>query len=102
VIGGSAGIGLETARRARAEGANIILTGRNPSRLERAAAELGARRPSTLVQNSVAARDRVLANMWRNSTASRIFADQHKILSPQGFHRLSQLGLRVAIGARGE
>jgi NAD(P)-dependent dehydrogenase (short-subunit alcohol dehydrogenase family) len=42
VIGGSAGIGLETARRARAEGADIILTGRNPGRLERAAAELGA------------------------------------------------------------
>ncbi len=30
VIGGSAGIGLETARRARAEGADVILTGRNP------------------------------------------------------------------------
>ncbi len=33
VIGGSAGIGLETARRARAE---VILTGRTPDRLERA------------------------------------------------------------------
>jgi NAD(P)-dependent dehydrogenase (short-subunit alcohol dehydrogenase family) len=33
VIGGSAGIGLETARRARAEGASVILTGRNPERL---------------------------------------------------------------------
>ena len=32
VIGGSAGIGLETARRARAEGARLILTGRNPER----------------------------------------------------------------------
>ncbi len=42
VIGGSAGIGLETARRARAEGARLILTGRNPERLERAASELGA------------------------------------------------------------
>jgi len=42
VIGGSAGIGLETARRARAEGANVILTGRKPEPLERAAAELGA------------------------------------------------------------
>jgi NAD(P)-dependent dehydrogenase (short-subunit alcohol dehydrogenase family) len=41
VIGGSAGIGLETARRARAEGANLILTGRNPERLQRAASELG-------------------------------------------------------------
>ena len=43
VIGGSAGIGLETARRARAEGAEVILTGRNPERLEQAARELGAR-----------------------------------------------------------
>jgi NAD(P)-dependent dehydrogenase (short-subunit alcohol dehydrogenase family) len=29
LIGGSAGIGLETARRARLEGADVILTGRN-------------------------------------------------------------------------
>ena len=44
VIGGSAGIGLETARRARAEGADVVLTGRDPERLERAAAELDALR----------------------------------------------------------
>jgi NAD(P)-dependent dehydrogenase (short-subunit alcohol dehydrogenase family) len=42
VLGGSAGIGLETARRARAEGAEVILTARNPERLERAVYELGA------------------------------------------------------------
>ena len=42
VIGGSAGIGLETGRRARAEGAKLILTGRSPERLEHAARELGA------------------------------------------------------------
>jgi NAD(P)-dependent dehydrogenase (short-subunit alcohol dehydrogenase family) len=42
VIGGSAGIGLETARRARAEGARVILTGRNPERLRQAASELDA------------------------------------------------------------
>jgi NAD(P)-dependent dehydrogenase (short-subunit alcohol dehydrogenase family) len=42
VIGGSAGIGLETARRARAEGAEVILTGRDRERLERAATEVGA------------------------------------------------------------
>jgi NAD(P)-dependent dehydrogenase (short-subunit alcohol dehydrogenase family) len=46
VIGGSAGIGLETARRARAEGAEVILTGRNPDRLQHAAHELGARSSS--------------------------------------------------------
>src|SRR5579862_7201219 len=42
VIGGSAGIGLETARRARAEGAKVILTARNPERLKQAASELDA------------------------------------------------------------
>ena len=42
VIGGSAGIGLETARRARAEGADVVLTGRDPERLKNAAVELGA------------------------------------------------------------
>jgi NAD(P)-dependent dehydrogenase (short-subunit alcohol dehydrogenase family) len=42
VIGGSSGMGLETARRARSEGANVILTGRDPKRLEDAARELGA------------------------------------------------------------
>jgi NAD(P)-dependent dehydrogenase (short-subunit alcohol dehydrogenase family) len=42
VIGGSAGIGLETARQARTEGAKLILTGRNTERLEHAAGEIGA------------------------------------------------------------
>jgi NAD(P)-dependent dehydrogenase (short-subunit alcohol dehydrogenase family) len=42
VVGGSSGIGFETARRARAEGARVILTGRNPEPLQRAASELGA------------------------------------------------------------
>ena len=42
VIGGSAGIGLETARHARTEGADVILTARNPERLKEVAHELGA------------------------------------------------------------
>ena len=42
VIGGSAGIGFETARRARFEGATVVLTGRNPEKLQRAASEIGA------------------------------------------------------------
>ena len=42
MIGGSAGIGLETARRARAEGADVILTGRDRERLEHAATDVGA------------------------------------------------------------
>jgi NAD(P)-dependent dehydrogenase (short-subunit alcohol dehydrogenase family) len=42
VIGGSSGIGLETARLARTRGADIILTARDPDRLHRAGLELGA------------------------------------------------------------
>jgi NAD(P)-dependent dehydrogenase (short-subunit alcohol dehydrogenase family) len=44
VIGGSAGIGLETARRALAEGADVVIAARNPDRLRQAAQELGVRR----------------------------------------------------------
>ena len=40
VIGGSAGIGFETARRARVEGAKVILTGRNAERLQHAAGQV--------------------------------------------------------------
>ena len=55
MIGGSAGIGLETARRARTEGAGVILTGRNPDRLRTAAAELGALSTATFDANDLAA-----------------------------------------------
>jgi len=46
VIGGTSGIGLETARLARAEGAEVILAARDPDRLQRVASELGARSAS--------------------------------------------------------
>ncbi len=46
VIGGSAGIGLATARRARAEGADLILTARHPERLQQAGDEPGASVPA--------------------------------------------------------
>ncbi len=42
VIGGSAGIGLETARQAPADGAEVILTGRDRARLDAAASEVDA------------------------------------------------------------
>jgi NAD(P)-dependent dehydrogenase (short-subunit alcohol dehydrogenase family) len=42
VIGGSAGIGLETARLARAKAADVIITARNPDRLQQAGLELRA------------------------------------------------------------
>jgi NAD(P)-dependent dehydrogenase (short-subunit alcohol dehydrogenase family) len=44
VIGGSAGIGLATAQRAKAEGADVVITGRDRGRLRQAAAQVGALR----------------------------------------------------------
>ena len=55
LIGGSAGIGLETARRARAEGADVVLTGRTPERLREAAQELDASRSAAFDANDAAA-----------------------------------------------
>ena len=55
VIGGSAGIGLETARRARAEGADVIITGRNLDRLKQAAQDVGAQRTAAFDANDKAA-----------------------------------------------
>src|SRR5919202_1813446 len=58
VIGGSAGIGLETARRARREGAEVVLTGRNAERLARAAQDVGARSTAAFDVNDVPALER--------------------------------------------
>jgi NAD(P)-dependent dehydrogenase (short-subunit alcohol dehydrogenase family) len=63
LIGGSAGIGLETARRARAEGADVILTGRNPDRLGQAAREVGAERTAAFDASDPAAVQRFFAEL---------------------------------------
>src|SRR5512137_1753374 len=63
VIGGSAGIGLETARRARAEGAKLILTARNRERLERAAGEVGALSTAAFDATDPAALDRFFQDL---------------------------------------
>jgi NAD(P)-dependent dehydrogenase (short-subunit alcohol dehydrogenase family) len=55
VIGGSAGIGLETARRARAEGADVIITGRNLGRLTQAGQDVGAQRTAAFDASDKAA-----------------------------------------------
>jgi NAD(P)-dependent dehydrogenase (short-subunit alcohol dehydrogenase family) len=62
-IGGSAGIGLETARRARAEGAEVILAGRNPERLKRAALEVDARSTAAFDANDTAALGRFFTGL---------------------------------------
>ena len=43
LIGGSSGMGLETARLAQAHGAEVVLTGRDPDRLRDAAQQVDAR-----------------------------------------------------------
>ena len=63
VIGGSAGIGLETARRARAEGADVILTARNPERLQSAASDLGAVRTAAFDANDPASLERFFLDL---------------------------------------
>src|SRR5215475_11709969 len=63
VIGGSAGIGLETARRARSEGASVILTGRNPERLEQAANAVGAERIAAFDANDAVSLDAFLQSL---------------------------------------
>jgi NAD(P)-dependent dehydrogenase (short-subunit alcohol dehydrogenase family) len=63
VIGGSAGIGLETARRARAEGATVILTGRNPESLQRAASELEALSTAAFDANDPASLERFFRDL---------------------------------------
>jgi NAD(P)-dependent dehydrogenase (short-subunit alcohol dehydrogenase family) len=63
LIGGSSGIGLETARRARADGANVVLTGRNPDRLKQAAAEVGALSSAAFDATDPAALDRFFSDL---------------------------------------
>jgi NAD(P)-dependent dehydrogenase (short-subunit alcohol dehydrogenase family) len=63
VIGGSAGIGLETGRRARLEGANVILTGRDAGRLRRAGEEIGALRTESFDAGDPASLERFFGNL---------------------------------------
>jgi NAD(P)-dependent dehydrogenase (short-subunit alcohol dehydrogenase family) len=63
VIGGSSGIGLEVARRARGEGAEVILIGRDAERLKQAAAEVGARDTAAFDVTDPAALDRFFAGL---------------------------------------
>jgi NAD(P)-dependent dehydrogenase (short-subunit alcohol dehydrogenase family) len=63
VIGGSSGIGRATAQQARAAGADVILTGRDAGRLERAGAEVGALRTAQLDLGDSAALDPFFARL---------------------------------------
>ena len=76
VIGGSAGIGLETARLARDGGAKLVLAARNPQALQRAASELGAQHSAALDATDFAQLERFF-----NELPARI---DHVLLTGQG------------------
>jgi NAD(P)-dependent dehydrogenase (short-subunit alcohol dehydrogenase family) len=63
VIGGSSGIGLATARRARAEGADVILTGRHSDVLQRVAHDLEALSTAAFDANDPAELERFFAGL---------------------------------------
>src|SRR5271155_1405090 len=64
VIGGSSGIGLATATRARAEGANVILTGlHHDDALQRAALDLDALSNAAFDANDPAELERFFAGL---------------------------------------
>jgi NAD(P)-dependent dehydrogenase (short-subunit alcohol dehydrogenase family) len=111
LIGGSAGIGLETARRARGEGAEVILTGRNLERLEQAAADVGAR--STAAFDATDPRalkqffdglpdpiDHVLVTAGGPHYVPLLEMDAADVRDALGDHAV--LGLEVARAARGK
>jgi NAD(P)-dependent dehydrogenase (short-subunit alcohol dehydrogenase family) len=111
LIGGSAGIGLETARRARSEGADVVLTGRNRERLAQAARDVGARSTAAFDATDAAALKRFFGDL--SSTIDHVLvtgpgptyvpllemtADQ--VREALGNHVV--LGLEVARAARGK
>jgi NAD(P)-dependent dehydrogenase (short-subunit alcohol dehydrogenase family) len=111
VIGGSAGIGLETARRARREGADVVLTGRNPERLERAALDVDARSTAAFDATDSAALkrffdglpapiDHVLVTGPGPSYAPLLEMDADQVREALGDHVV--LGLEVARHAAGK
>jgi NAD(P)-dependent dehydrogenase (short-subunit alcohol dehydrogenase family) len=70
LIGGSAGIGLETARRARAEGAEVVLAARDADRLTRAAQEVGAQHTAAFDANDPVAVQRFFDDLLRRPTGT--------------------------------
>jgi NAD(P)-dependent dehydrogenase (short-subunit alcohol dehydrogenase family) len=111
LIGGSAGIGLETARRARQEGAEVVLVGRNQDRLERAAEDVGAARTAAFDADDAAALkqffdglpgpiDHVLVTAGGPSYAPLLEMTEAQLNRALGSHVL--LALEVARSAAGK
>jgi NAD(P)-dependent dehydrogenase (short-subunit alcohol dehydrogenase family) len=91
VIGGSSGIGLETARRARAEGAQLILTARDPERVHRVGLELRA---------SIAAFDATDFDRLGKFFAKLPNPVDHVLLTGPGPHDAALTGFDVEVARR--
>ncbi len=111
VIGGSAGIGLETARRARAEGARVVLTGRNPERLAQAAHEVGAERTAAFDANEAAELETFFGDLATPADHVMVTAGAPRYRPPfeltpddarRGFSEHLMLALNVARSAAGK
>jgi NAD(P)-dependent dehydrogenase (short-subunit alcohol dehydrogenase family) len=63
VLGGSSGIGLETARQVRRAGGDVVLIGRDPDRLQHAATEVAARSSSAFDATDTARLDEFFAEL---------------------------------------
>ena len=61
VTGGSSGVGLATAQRFIADGAQVVITGRNQEALDAAVAELGDRTTWRKLMNYITSRNISLA-----------------------------------------
>jgi NAD(P)-dependent dehydrogenase (short-subunit alcohol dehydrogenase family) len=80
VIGGSSGIGLATARRAHAEGAKVIITARDPERVQRAGLE---------VEGSIAAFDATDFHRLRRFFDALPTPIDHVLVTSPGPHDVS-------------
>src|SRR4249919_3422864 len=100
VIGGSAGIGLETAQLARAEGADVILTGRTPERLEHAAREISARTTADQVRDALADHVGLGLDVARNAAPKMRPGGTLLLMGGTGGRRISrELGIASAATA---
>lgn len=110
LIGGSSGIGRETARRARAEGAEVVLTGRNPDRLKHAASDVGAQQTAAFDATDAAALkqffqglqgeiDHVMVTAGRPSYGPLLELSSAQLRDSLGSH--VELGLEIARNAVG-
>lgn len=76
VIGGSSGIGLETARLALADGASVTIAGRSEERLRRAAESLCSAQDSTVAPDLLRA---VVADVTDESSIRAFFAGELRV-----------------------